>query len=90
MTDTNHFEAGLKADGYVEIDTKNYPARPANGEHGHHFSVRGLILDGEFLITTDGKTTAYRPGDIFAVPEGQLHCEAVGEKGVRLLVGRKY
>lgn len=88
--EAGQFEAGLKADGYVEIETKDFPARPANGEHGHHFSVRGLILDGEFLITTEGKTTTYRPGDVFAVAEGQLHCEAVGENGVRLVVGRKY
>ena len=90
MMDSSQFEAGLKADGYLEIETKNYPARPANGEHGHHFSVRGLILEGEFIITTNGKTTAFRPGDMFAVPEGQLHCEAVGENGVRLVIGRKY
>lgn len=90
MMDTSQFEASLKADGYVEIETKSYPSRPANGEHGHHYSVRGLILDGEFLITTEGKTTAYRPGDVFAVAEGQLHCEAMGENGARLLVGRKY
>ena len=87
--EATNFEAALKVDGYKEIETKSYPPKPANGEHGHHFSVRGLILDGEFTITLEGKPTTYRPGDVFAVSEGQLHCEAVGPEGVRLLVGRK-
>ena len=88
--DAHRFEAELKAGGYTEIETKSYPSRPANGEHGHHFSVRGLILDGEFTVTLEGAPTTYRPGDVFAVAEGRLHCEAVGPDGVTLMVGRKY
>ena len=84
------FEARLKADGYTEIETKRYEPRPANGEHGHHFSVRGLILDGAFIVTKEGVERTYRPGDIFEVDAGRLHFEAVGDNGVELLVGRKY
>ena len=88
--DAIRFEAGLKADGYQEIETKSYPPKPANGEHGHHFSVRGLVLDGAFIVTQEGKPTTYRPGDVFAVEADRLHCEEVGPEGTRLLVGRKY
>ena len=87
---TQSFEAELKAGGYTEIETKSYPPKPVNGEHGHHFSVRGLILEGAFTITLEGKPTTYRPGEMFAVGEGRLHCEEVGPEGVRILVGRKY
>ena len=83
-------EARLKADGYTEIETKRYEPRPANGEHGHHFSVRGLILDGAFIVTKEGVERTYRPGDIFEVDAGRLHFEAVGDDGVELMVGRKY
>lgn len=84
------FEAGLKADGYTEIETKSYEARPANGEHGHHFSVRGLILDGAFTVTLEGTPKTYRPGDVFEVTAGQLHFEEIGPDGTRLIVGKKY
>lgn len=88
--DVQKFETELKAGGYTEIETKSYPARPANGEHGHHFSVRGLILEGAFTITLEGTPKTYRPGDVFAVSEGKLHCEEIGPEGVKLLVGKKY
>ena len=84
------FETNLKADGYTEIETKQYEPRPANGEHGHHFSVRGLVLEGSFIVTKETQLVTYRPGDVFAVAEGQMHCEEVGADGARILVGRKY
>ncbi|MFM9939837.1 MAG: cupin domain-containing protein [Hyphomicrobiaceae bacterium] len=90
MLDTVSFESRLKTDGYVEIERKRYEPRPANGEHGHHFSVRGLILDGAFIITLEGVERTYRPGEIFEVEAGRMHFEAVGQEGVELLVGRKY
>ena len=88
--DTQAFEAGLKADGYSEIERKRYEPRPANGEHGHHFSVRGLILDGAFVVTKEGVERTYRPGEIFEVGADTMHFEAVGPNGVELIVGRKY
>ena len=88
--DAQQFEAKLKADGYQEIETKTYEPRPANGEHGHHFSVHGLIIAGEFTVTKEGLPTTYLAGDTFAVAEGCLHFEAVGPDGVTLVVGRKY
>lgn len=84
------FESRLKADGYNEIERKRYEPRPANGEHGHHFSVRGLILDGAFVVTLEGVERTYRPGEIFEVDAGRMHFEAVGPEGVELIVGRKY
>lgn len=88
--DTADFEAGLKADGYTEIERKRYEPRPANGEHGHHFSVRGLILDGAFIVTLEGVERTYRKGDIFEVAADRMHFEEVGADGAELLVGRRY
>lgn len=88
--DTSEFEAKLKADGYSEIEIKRYEPHPANGEHGHHFSVRGLVLEGAFTVIQDQKPVTYRTGENFAVPEGCLHAEEIGPEGARVLVGRKY
>jgi quercetin dioxygenase-like cupin family protein len=88
--DTQAFEAALKADGYTQIETKTYAPTPANGEHGHDFSVRGLVLDGAFTVIRGQDTATYRTGEVFAVPEGCVHCEEIGAGGARILVGRKY
>ena len=88
--DTTAFEAGLKADGYNEIERKRYEPRPANGEHGHHFSVRGLILDGTFIVTKEGTPRTYGRGEIFEVPADTMHFEEIPAGGVELIVGRKY
>lgn len=84
------FEAELARDGYVEIARRAYPAGHSNGEHGHHFTARGLVLEGEFIITMGGERRSYLPGDVFSVKEDTLHAEDVGPNGVSLLVGRKY
>jgi quercetin dioxygenase-like cupin family protein len=84
------FEAALKAAGFVEIETKTLPPRPANGEHGHHYDVRGLVLDGVFTVIQNQQPVHYRPGEIFFVANGVLHCEEIGAAGAEICVGRKY
>lgn len=85
----SEFEAQLKIDGFAEIEAKQQPARAENGEHTHHFTVRGFIERGEMLIRKDGIQKSYRPGDVFNVPMGQLHSEAYGPEGADIIVGRK-
>ncbi len=84
------FETQLRSDGFVEIERKRLEPRPANGEHGHHYTARGLIVGGAFTITCQGIEKTYRAGEIFEVAMGDLHCEAVGPEGAELIVGRKY
>ena len=88
--DATAFEAKLKTDGYTEIEIKSYQPHPPNGEHGHHFSIRGLVLDGSFTVIQDHKPVTYRTGEHFAVAEGCLHAEEIGPEGARVLVGRKF
>lgn len=84
------FEAALAADGYVEIETKSLPPRPANGEHGHHYAVKGLVLDGVFTVVRANVAVAFQRGDVFFVPADDLHCEEIGPAGAQICVGRKY
>jgi hypothetical protein len=93
--DQREFETQLKADGYSEIELQELAPRPGKGRHRHHFAIRGLVLSGTFLVTqqsgpaTYGPVT-YRPGQIFAVAEGELHDESIGAEGARVVVGRKF
>jgi hypothetical protein len=84
------FQANLKADGYTEIETQDLKPRPAKGEHGHPFAIRGLILADSFIVTQDGQRTVYGPGQVFAVADGHPHYESIGPEGARVLVGRKF
>jgi quercetin dioxygenase-like cupin family protein len=84
------FEAELRADGYTEIETQKLEPRPGKGEHGHPFSIRGLVLAGTFIVTQDNQRTVYEPGQIFAVAQGHAHDESIGPEGARVLVGRKF
>ena len=88
--ETTAFEANLRRDGYLEIETKSLAARPAYGDHGHHFSVRGLVTAGAFIVTRDGISTSYGPGQIFEVAADTMHNEAIGPDGATITVGRKY
>ena len=87
---TAEFEAKLKEDGYCEIGSKTFEPRPANGEHGHEFSVRGLVTAGEFIITLNGVPRSFKASQIFEVPAGELHSEAVGPEGTSITTGRIY
>jgi hypothetical protein len=84
------FETVLKADGFTEIETKTLPPRPANGEHGHHYDVRGLVLDGCFTVIRNNHPVHFGRGEVFFVANGDLHCEAIGASGAEICVGRKY
>ena len=84
------FEAGLRSDGYVEIETKALDPRPANEGHAHDYDIRGLVLDGIFIVKQDDQPVTYRAGDIFSVSGGRRHTEEIGPEGARILVGRKY
>jgi quercetin dioxygenase-like cupin family protein len=84
------FETELRAAGYTAIEAKTIDPRPANTGHAHDYDIRGLVLDGLFIVIRDGKPETYRPGDVFAVPAGKSHSEEIGPRGARIVTGRKY
>lgn len=84
------FVAELEKDGYREIATRTMEPRPANGDHAHEFSVRGLVTAGEFIITSNGVPHRFTAGQIFEVAAGQMHNEAVGLDGTCVTTGRLY
>ena len=86
----NDFEAELRTDGYTEIAIQKLEPRPAKGQHGHHFAIRGLVLAGSFTVTQDDQPLTYRPGQVFSVALGHPHDESVGPEGARVITGRKY
>jgi quercetin dioxygenase-like cupin family protein len=84
------FEAELGSAGYTQIESKALDPKPANVEHAHDYDIRGMVLDGVFIVKQGDQSVAYRTGDIFEVPAGKRHSEEIGPNGARVLVGRKY
>ena len=82
------FELALRCDGF-EVGRQTMAPGTVVGEHAHPFDVRALVLNGEILLTVEGVQYAYREGDIFVLPAGHRHAEAVGPAGVDYLVGRR-
>ena len=86
----DEFVAAARADGYDEIVDREMPAGFRDAEHRHAFDARILVSAGEFSITLGGATRTYRAGEIFSVPAGTPHAEAVGESMLRYTVARRH
>jgi len=84
------FETELKSSGYSQIESRSIDPRPVNASHAHDYDIRGLVIDGIFIVNQSDAPVTYRAGDIFAVPAGKSHTEEIGPQGARILVGRKY
>ncbi len=82
------FEAELMREGY-EVVTNTTVAAKINPEHSHPFAVKAMVLRGDFALTREGRTAAYKPGEIFTMSRGCLHFESYGPVGATILLGRK-
>jgi len=83
-----HFESALRRDGF-DVERRSLPPQTRVAEHAHPYDVRALVLNGEITLTVEGVEYAYREGDVFVLPAGHRHAEAVGPAGVDYLVGRR-
>jgi len=82
------FEAELRRDGF-EVEAKDVPERPTTPEHEHPFDVRALVLEGGITLTVAGQATRYGSGQVFTMPAGCRHAEAIGPEGMSYIVGRR-
>lgn len=82
------FEARLRADGFTEINVKSKPAQSANADHQHAFDMWGMVIKGEMIIASRGRSTSYRQGEMFFVAAGETHSESF-PRPADVLVGCK-
>ena len=83
------WEAALAADGFGPPLDRRMEAGQVVPEHTHPFDARLLILDGAFILTCQGETRRYGPGEAFELAAGIPHAEAFGPEGASYLVGRR-
>lgn len=58
-------------------------------EHTHSCETAHIILEGEMIVTTQGKTQTLQPGDRFDIPANTRHSVRMGPQGCRYLIGEK-
>jgi hypothetical protein len=62
------FKAELQSAGYTEIES-NARSEASERRHAHDYDIRGLVLNGVFIVKQDGNPVTYRAGEVFAVPQ---------------------
>ena len=88
--DQDTFEAKLRSDGYTQIEIKVLDPKLANAEHEHDHDIRGMVLDGIFVVRQDDRPVTFLAGEVFSVPAGRKHSEEIGPEGARIVLGRNY
>ncbi len=84
------FEATLRAEGFTEVDARDYAPGTCNAEHTHPFDVKALMLSGELTLGCGPDTATYRTGDVFTLAAHRVHTEQFGAEPTRYLVGRRH
>ena len=82
------FRDKLRAEGYNDPVLVEWQAEKLNDTHTHEFGACGLVLSGQFTLTTAAGARTCEEGDTFALEANMPHAEHVGRDGARLLVGR--
>jgi quercetin dioxygenase-like cupin family protein len=83
------FEAALRRDGFAEIATGEMKPNEKRPAHSHDYAVRALVTHGDISLDCAGGRRRYGVGDVFTLAAGEEHAEAIGESGVRYIVGRR-
>src|ERR1700733_15267498 len=58
-------------------------------DHTHPGLTAHVILEGEMILTMDGKSRTFRAGDRCDVPAGATNSAKMRRRGCRLLVGEQ-
>ncbi len=76
----------LMAEGYSSVVRYQYPMGTVFSDHTHSMDKKDSVLEGEFLITLEGKEFLLHAGDSIEVPAHSVHSAQVlgGEAVVSL------
>jgi len=83
------FKAKKIKEGFDEVLVREWAPSLVNEPHTHPFDVEALVVEGEFWLTCDGKTTHLTAGDTFTLGRNKLHTEKYGPKGSVFWAARK-
>jgi quercetin dioxygenase-like cupin family protein len=79
----------LMQEGYPDPVVVQREPHESLDDHSHPFEVYALILDGDIELIIEGKSSVYKPGNIFYLGPQELHSERYGKEGVLYLASRR-
>lgn len=84
------YRSAALAEGFDEVQERQWPANAELDEHTHDFSLKARVIQGDMWLTVDGETRHLRPGDEFSLARNHPHAERYGPAGAAYWVARKY
>lgn len=79
----------LEQEGYTEVRTCPIPPNLDLPEHTHDEHTVHVILRGDLIITENGISTTYKPGDTVEFPAGTTHKARGSTDSGRMITGVK-
>lgn len=67
------FDAYKLAANGADVLFANYPAGTVIPDHTHDTENYGVVLRGEAVMTIEGETKTYKPGEWYYIPENAVH-----------------
>ena len=83
------FEALARSAGFDEVLERQWAPHTVIATHSHSFDVDALVTQGEFWLTSEGRTRHLNAGDRFTLARGQPHDERYGAEGAVFWVARR-
>ncbi len=74
-----------RAVGDFLLTETRYAGGAVLATHAHEYACLVIVLDGVFDERYDAKSRTVGPGTVIVRPEGELHSDAVGDRGGRCL-----
>jgi len=84
------FEAESKQLGFDEVLSRKWDPHTELPEHTHPFSVRALVVQGDFWLTVGDSTQHLCAGDRFELGHSMPHAERYGEHGATYWAARRH
>ena len=84
------YEAEARAEGFDEVAERRWDPGAVVEPHGHPFSVRALVVQGELWLTQGGNERHLRAGDTFVIGRDEPHSEKYGPEGATYWAARRH
>ena len=89
MMNVKEWEKKLRAEGFARFFTWQDGPNASYPEHTHPVRTAHVILDGQMILTSEGRTRTVKAGERLDVPANTAHSARMGPEGCRYLVGEE-
>ena len=83
------FKQSKLSEGFDEVLVREWAPNFANEPHTHPFDTEAWVVQGEYWLTAEGRTTHLKKGDVFTLTRGIVHSERYGPEGAVFWAARK-